>query len=111
MVVCWLRPFKAAVTVAFWLLLTVPEVAVKAAMLWPVATVTLAGTVSIALLLVSETVAPLVVAWFNVTVQVLDALLPRVEGAQASDVSCAGAVALRVKVCEAPLSVAVSSAD
>ena len=72
---------------ALWLLLTVPEVAVKVALLWPDATVTLAGTISAPLLLASETAAALVVAWFNVTVQVADALLPRVEGAQASDVS------------------------
>ena len=74
-------------TTALWLLVTVPEVAVKLAVLWPVATVTLAGTVSTALLLASETVAALAAAWFNVTVQVLDALLPRVEGAQANEVS------------------------
>ncbi len=72
---------------AFWLLLTVPEVAVKVTLLWPDATVTLAGTVNNALLLASETVAAPAAAWFNVTVQVLDALLPRVEGAQATDVS------------------------
>ena len=111
MVACWFRPFKVAVTVALWLLLTVPEVAVKVAVLWPVATVTLAGTVSDPLLLESETVAALVAALFNVTVQVLDALLPRVEGAQASELSCAGALALSVKVWEAPLRVAVSRAD
>ena len=58
----------------------------------------------------SVTVAALVAALFNVTVQVLDALLPRVEGVQATDVSCPGAVALRVKVCEALFSVAVSNA-
>ena len=112
MVACWFRPFSVAVTVAFWLLLTVPEVAVKVAVLWPVATVTLAGTVSNPLLLASDTVAALVAAWFNVAVQVLDALLDRVEGAQASDVSCAeaGAVALSVKLCETPLRVAVSKA-
>jgi hypothetical protein len=39
------------------------------------------------LLLASETVAALMAALFKVTVQVLDALLPRVEGAQAIDVS------------------------
>ena len=72
--------------VAFWLLLTLPEAAVKVALLWPDTTVTLAGTVSNPLLLASETVAP-VAAWLNVTVQELDALLARVEGAQASDVS------------------------
>ena len=69
------------------MLLTVPEVAVKVALVWPDATVTLAGTVSTPLLLASETVAALMAALFKVTVQVLDALLPRVEGAQAIDVS------------------------
>ena len=59
---------------------------------------TLPGTVTFALLLASETVAALMAALFNVTVQVLDALLPRVEGAQASEESCAGATALKVKV-------------
>ena len=97
-------------TIAFWLLLTVPEVAAKVALLWPDATVTLAGTVSDALLLASETVAALVAAWFSVRVQVLDALLPSVEGAQASEVSCAGAMALSVNVWETPLRVAVNSA-
>jgi hypothetical protein len=111
MVACWFRPLKVAVTIAFWLLLTVPEVAVKVAVLWPDATVTLAGTVSTALLLVSETVAALAAAWLNVTVQVLDALLPRAEGAQANEVSCAGALAPSVKVWETPLRVAVSRAD
>ncbi len=107
---CWLWPFRVAVTVALWLLLTVPAAAVKVALLWPVATVTLAGTASNPLLLASETVAALMVALFNVTVQVLDALLPKVEGAQATEVSCAGAAALRVKAWEAPLRVAVSNA-
>jgi len=93
------------------LLLTVPEVAVKVLLLWPNATVTLAGTVSNPLLLASDTVAALRAALFNVTVQVLDALLPKVVGAQASDVSCAGATALSVKVCEPPFRLAVSRAD
>ena len=87
MVDCWLCPFKVAVTMALWLLLTIPEVAVKVALLWPDATLTLAGTVSNPLLLLSATVAALLVALFKVTVQVLDALLPRVEGAHATDVS------------------------
>jgi hypothetical protein len=68
-------------------LLTVPEVAVKVALVWPDATVTLAGTVSNPLLLASETVAALLAALFKLTVQVLDALLPKVEGPQAIDVS------------------------
>jgi hypothetical protein len=108
----WLWPFKLAVTVAFWLLLTLPEVAVKVALICPEATATLGGTVSNPLLLVSDTIPALVAAWFKVTVQVLDALLPSVEDAQVIDVSCAEtlAVAERVKVWERPLSVAVSTA-
>ena len=51
-----------------------------------------------ALLLASVTVAALVAALFKVTVQVLDALLPKVEGAQASELSCAGATRLIVLV-------------
>ena len=86
MVACWLWPFRVAVTLALWLLLTVPEVAVKVALLWPNVTVTLAGTVSNPLSLASETLAALRAALFNVTVQVLDALLPSVEGAHATDV-------------------------
>ena len=111
MVVGWLWPPKVAVTVAFWLLLTLPEAAVKVAVLWPNATVTLAGTVSNPVLLASETVAALRAALFNVTVQVLDALLPRVEGAQANELSCAGAAAFSVKVWNPPFRVAVSNAD
>jgi hypothetical protein len=57
------------------------------ALLWPNATVTLAGTVSNPLLLASDTVAALRADLFNVTVQVLDVLLPRVEGAQAREES------------------------
>ena len=87
MMACWLWPLRVAVTVALWLLLTLPEVAVKVALLWPDAIVTLAGTVSNPLLLASETVAALLAALFKVTVQVLDALLPRLEGAQAIDES------------------------
>jgi len=87
MVACLFRPFRVAVTIALWLLLTVPEVAGKVALLWPGATVTLAGTVSNPLLLASETVAAVVAALLRAMVQVLDALLPKVEGPQANDVS------------------------
>jgi hypothetical protein len=110
MVACWLWPLRVAVTMALWLLLTVPEAAVKVALLWPNATMTLAGTVSNPLLLASDTVAALRAAWFNVTVQVLDALLPKVAGVQTTDVSCAGAAALSVKVCERPFRVPVNRA-
>jgi hypothetical protein len=83
---------------------------VKVVLLWPSAIATLAGTVSNPLLLASETVAALRAALFNVTVQVLVALLPKLEGAQASELSCAGAAALSVKVWEILLSVAVNKA-
>jgi hypothetical protein len=59
-------------------------------------------------LLASETVAALVVALFNVTVQMLDALLPRVEGAHPTDVSCAEATRLKVLVRLAPPALAVT---
>ncbi|MDP9112093.1 MAG: hypothetical protein M3O20_00265 [Acidobacteriota bacterium] len=61
-------------------------------------------------LLDSETVAGLMAALFNVTVHVVDALLPRVEGAQAMEVSWAGALAVKVKVCEEPFSELVNRA-
>jgi hypothetical protein len=52
--------------------------------------VTLEGTVSAgALLAIATTVAP-VAGLFSDTVQVLDPLLPKVEGVHAIDVSCAG---------------------
>ena len=107
----WLWPFKVAVTVALWLLLTVPAVAVKVALPWPDATPTLAGTVSNPLLLESATVVALVAALFKVTVQVLEALLPRVEGAQASELSWAGATRLIVLVRFTPPALAVTIAD
>jgi hypothetical protein len=43
-------------------------------------------------------------------VQVLDALLPRLEGKHDTDESCAGAVAVSVNVCDAPLNEAISNA-
>jgi hypothetical protein len=92
------------VTVTFWAVLTVVVVAAKVALLWVAATVTLAGTVSDPLLLLKVTVAALVAALFNETVQVLDALLPNEEGEQDTEVSCAGALAVSVNVCVAPFS-------
>ncbi len=94
---------------ALWLLLTVPEVAVKVALLWPDATTTFAGTVSNPLLLASVTVAALLAALFKVRVQVLDALLPNVEGAQASELSCAGATRLTLFVRFTPPALAVTT--
>lgn len=79
------------------------------ALLWPVAIVTLAGTVSNPVLLERDTVAALVAALFNVAVQVLVALLPRVEGAHARDVICAAATRLRVLVRFTPPALAVTT--
>ena len=99
-------------TLAFWLLPMVPEVAVKVALLCPDGTATLVGRESIPLLLASDTIATLVVALLRATVQVLDALLAKVEGEQASELSWAGAlpVAVSVKVRETVFKVAVSTA-
>lgn len=108
-----LWPFKPAVSVAFWALVTVPEVAVKATLLWPEGTVTLEGAESTPLLLLSDTTIALEAVAFNVTVQVLDPLLPSVEGVQAREVSwagCAAALAASVNVWETPLREAVSKA-
>ena len=79
-------------------------------LLCPVWTVALEGTESPPLLLVTETPIALVAALFSDTVQVLEALLPRVDGVHDSDVSCAGALAVSVKVCEIALRLAVRSA-
>ena len=95
-------PLREAVTVTFWTLETVAVVAAKVAVLWLAATVTLAGMAKAPLLLLKETVALPMAALFRDTVQVLDALLPSVEGEQSIEESCAGALAARVKVWEAP---------
>jgi len=68
------------------LLPTAAVVALKVADRAVAATVTDAGTVSVALVLVSVTAAPPVGAgWVRVTMQVLEELGPRVVGLQASE--------------------------
>ena len=98
---CW--PFNAAVTLTLCALLTLPVVAENVPLDWPAAMVTLEGTDSAVTLLLIATTVALAAAWFSVTVQVLDALLLRLEGAQAIPVTCAGAVAETVTDCEPPL--------
>ena len=44
------------------------------------------------------------------TVQVVEALLPRADGEQDTEVSCAGALAVSVKLWEPPFRLALSSA-
>ena len=57
---------------------------------------TLDGTASAVTLLLIATAIELVAALLSDTVQVLDALLPKLEGAHDTDESCAGAVAERL---------------
>jgi len=68
------------------------------------------GTESDPLLLVSDTTAALVEVLLSVAVHVLEALLPNVEGAQASDVSCAGALRFNVLLLLTPPLLAVTTA-
>ena len=71
MLAVFVLPFKEAVTVAVWLLETVPAVAVNVAVVEPEATVTVPGTPSAPTLLESPTVTPPVPAAGDiVTVQV-----------------------------------------
>ena len=110
-VAVWVWLFSVAVTIAVWLLLMVPLVAVNVALSWPVGTVTLAGTGNAVVLLASETVMALEVGWFSAMVQVVVALLARVEGEQDRELSWAGALAVRVKLCAPPFRLAVRSAN
>jgi hypothetical protein len=106
----WLWPLRLAVMVTLWPLLTVPVVAANVAVLWPAWTDTLAGTATKALLLLSETAVRAAAFWFSDTVQVLEALLPRVDGTQASDVSWTGGTRLRLLVRLTPPALAVTTA-
>ena len=54
-VAVWEEPFRVAVTVALWDVVTAPAVAVKVALLAPLDTVTEAGTLRLALLSLSAT--------------------------------------------------------
>jgi hypothetical protein len=98
MMVDWVTPLSDAVTVTFCALGMFAVLAANVAVLWLAATVTLAGTVRAALPLFNATVELTTAALFNITVHVLDELLPRARGAQDSEESMAGAAAARVKV-------------
>jgi len=81
-----------------------PLVAPKLAVVAAAATVTEAGTVNIALLLESVTAAPPVGAdLVTVTVHVLLALGPRLDGAQAIEDTSTGATKLMVALLVLPL--------
>jgi len=89
-----------------------PVVAANVALMAAAGTVTDAGIVSAVAVLESATTAPPVPAtWDNVTVQVADALGPRLVGVQESDDSAGVAVwRLIDAVFELPLKVAVMTA-
>ena len=75
--------------------------ALKVAVMAAAATVTDAGAVRVALVLVRVTAAPPVGAtWVRVTVQVLEELGPRLTGTQASEETSTGAMRLMVAVAE-----------
>ena len=92
-------------TVAVWLLVTVPAVAVNVFVVAPPATVTVPGTVSVALLLDSETPAPPAgAAADNVTVHVDPPPLLRLVGVHATELTVtAGGFSETVAVCELEL--------
>ena len=88
-----------------------PAVALNVALVAPAGTVTDAGTVSEALLLVNVTVDPPAGAvWVGVTVQVLTPPGPRLTGLQATPETSTGASRLIVAVWELPPREAVKAA-
>ena len=90
-----------AVTVALELLAMVVVVVLNVAEVAAAVTVTDAGTVRVALVLVRTTLAPPVgAAWVKVTVQVLEAFGPRLVGLQASEETRTGATRLTVALAE-----------
>jgi hypothetical protein len=111
-VAVWELPPRVAVTTALWLLAMLADaVALNIAVVTPTATVTEAGTVSEALLLVTVTIDPPAGAvWVSVTVHELTAVWPRLVGLQATPDTSAGAIRLMVAVCEPLPRVAVTVA-
>ena len=100
-----------AVIVALWLLPMVVVVALKVAEVAAADTVTDAGTVRVAFVLVSATLAPPVGAvCVRVTVQVLDELGPTLVGLQDTPETTTGANRLIAAVCELLPRVAVTVA-
>jgi hypothetical protein len=97
-------PFRVAVTTAVWLTMFAPARAVNEPVANPAATVTDPGRLSAPVLLESVTTAPPVgAALVRVTVQVLEALGPRLAGLQASEETSTDATRLTFVVTELPL--------
>src|SRR2546426_395653 len=94
------EPFREAITATVWSVEMPPAVAAKAAVVVRAAAEAAAGTVNAAVLLASVTVPPPIPD--RVTVQMLDPPAPKVEGAQASDVTVAALTSPIATVREAP---------
>ena len=108
---CWEFPFMVAVRTADCEPVgIVPAVTEKVAAEDPAATVTEAGTLSVALLLESDTVAAEGAGWLKVTVQVEELPETKEVTSQASDVSRAGVTSEMEAVCEELFQVAVTTA-
>jgi hypothetical protein len=85
---------NVAATVADWLAVKAPVVALNVADVNPAATSTDVGTVRVELVFVSETVLPPAgAAWFSVCVVLLAPLGPKVVGLHASAVTTVGSAA------------------
>jgi hypothetical protein len=72
---------------------------------------TFAGTVRAALVLLSATVAVFGPVLLSETVQVLDALLPNVDGAQEREVSCGWLHSVNVELADPPFRLAETTAN
>ena len=98
------EPLYVADTNTVWLLVIVPAVPVKLAVAAPDPTVTAAGTVKFALLLESDTTAPpAAAACVRVTAQMVVAALPRLVGAQDTELTRACATRNTFVFCELEL--------
>src|SRR5215472_13357584 len=85
-------PFNVAVMMAVWFDVKLPAVALKVAEMAPAATVTDAGTVTTAVLLLRPTAAPpFGAAWVKVTVQVVVLPEPSVPGVHVTEITPAPA--------------------
>ena len=90
------EPFSTAVMRTLWSVAKMPAAAMKVAELAPACTVTLAGTVSRALVSDSVTLVPADAIWSKVTVQEAETLGATTRGLQNSDVKLGVTVAVIV---------------
>ena len=109
-VAVWEALLSVAVMVTLWVVLTMPAVAVKLALLAPLDTVTEVGTLRLALLTLSATLMLDGASWFRVTTHVL--LLPedRLEGLHCTEARVSGGNKVSEVVRELLPSVAVMTA-